>query len=474
MTDAEIGVLAGLGWNFVRLGFHWHLYEVAPGQFNSTYFALVEDLVRRLGEGGMYVLMDMHQDNWSPLYCGGHGIPAFYGMPLDGRDFWRGGAQAYPWPLATPTYDSNALCVESPTNSSGRYCAVSDCSNVSATPLGWASTYATAAVGSAAQRLYNNAGGAQDAFAEFWVRTVQQLASLPFVVGYGVVNEPWLGDIWEDPTLLLPGQSDKRNLQPLYKRIASAVRTVDAATPVWFEPATGGNILDALPAGFTERPDANSVLGYHIYCPSLQSDLPHPGSRNDTKLWEQFELCVAMNGAQFDVRDADADRLQVPGVLTEFGSVNQLPQTEALLQWTADEMDRRLRGWAYWLLHPSTDPAHPNWEAPILGRPFPHSVPGKIDRFNWNETLRTLSLDFQARAWTSEAQTKLRGATEAVDVAAIFAPTSKFGGTPQWSWTPLDALSNPVHNATTGMLTLELSPDVETGTNVSIALSAHA
>ena len=36
------------------------------------------------------------------------------------------------------------------------------------------------------------------------------------VLGYEIMNEPWCGDVYEDPTLLVPGVADRRYLQPMY------------------------------------------------------------------------------------------------------------------------------------------------------------------------------------------------------------------------------------------------------------------
>ena len=37
------------------------------------------------------------------------------------------------------------------------------------------------------------------------------------VLGYEIMNEPWCGDVYEDPTLLVPGVADRRYLQPMYE-----------------------------------------------------------------------------------------------------------------------------------------------------------------------------------------------------------------------------------------------------------------
>ena len=57
------------------------------------------------------------------------------------------------------------------------------------------------------------------------------------------MNEPWAGDIYNDVTLLAPGQAGRRNLQPLYDRLNDAIRSVDRQTLIFYEPLTWGVVL---------------------------------------------------------------------------------------------------------------------------------------------------------------------------------------------------------------------------------------
>lgn len=76
-----------LAWGLVlQLGFVWNMVETSPGVYNETFLAGLEDLVNRFAARGMVSILDQHQDNWSGLYCGGHGIPEFYGMPYNTSD----------------------------------------------------------------------------------------------------------------------------------------------------------------------------------------------------------------------------------------------------------------------------------------------------------------------------------------------------------------------------------------------------
>ena len=64
------------GFNFVRLGVMWEGVETAEGVYNEKYLKDVNDLVTRLGEKGIYTLIDSHQDAVTRLNCG-EGMPTF-------------------------------------------------------------------------------------------------------------------------------------------------------------------------------------------------------------------------------------------------------------------------------------------------------------------------------------------------------------------------------------------------------------
>jgi len=60
LTDAEIDSLKEWGFNFVRLGVMWEAVEYAPGSYNDTYLDEIETLINKLGERGIYTLVDAH------------------------------------------------------------------------------------------------------------------------------------------------------------------------------------------------------------------------------------------------------------------------------------------------------------------------------------------------------------------------------------------------------------------------------
>ena len=80
----------------------------------------------------------------------------------------------------------------------------------------WGLNWAAEASSHAAQDLYDNTNGMLDDMANFWKRSAEIWANKPSVIGYDIINEPWAGDFYEDPLIMVPGEAGKRNLQPMF------------------------------------------------------------------------------------------------------------------------------------------------------------------------------------------------------------------------------------------------------------------
>lgn len=85
---------------------------------------------------------------------------------------------------------------------------------------GWAAYHFTEELSSAYQSLYNNRGGIQNDFAKFWATIASFFKNNKYVVGYEIINEPWAGNVFRNPALIVPTVADKLNLARLYKRVA--------------------------------------------------------------------------------------------------------------------------------------------------------------------------------------------------------------------------------------------------------------
>ena len=68
------------------------------------------------------------------------------------------------------------------------------------------------------------------------------------MLAYELINEPFVGDFYSDPVLIVPGVADKRLLQPLYEKLHTTIRQVGDQHMIMFEPIT----FDYVPVGFTQ------------------------------------------------------------------------------------------------------------------------------------------------------------------------------------------------------------------------------
>ena len=83
LNDEDIANLKKWGMNFVRLGVMWEGVERQAGVYDTEYLAKVDALITRLGEAGIYTLVDAHQDVFARTICG-EGVPDFYAKEVIG------------------------------------------------------------------------------------------------------------------------------------------------------------------------------------------------------------------------------------------------------------------------------------------------------------------------------------------------------------------------------------------------------
>jgi endoglycosylceramidase len=127
-----------------------------------------------------------------------------------------------------------------------------------------------------------------------------------------------------DPTLLVPGVADGKNMEALWNKGNAAIRTVDPTTIVMFE----GSTYDIL-SGFNNVPGGDgskTAHSYHYYNP------PQLGSIETT----------------ITNRIKDNVRLKTTGMLTEFEIWDSSPAGVAKSLEIAVQADRYLQSWAAW------------------------------------------------------------------------------------------------------------------------------
>lgn len=299
----------------------------------------------------------------------------------------------------------------------------------------WSLSYTSVAVGNAFGRLYNNYDGLGDAFAKYWKKLASEYAGTANIVGYNLLNEPWVGDTWADPTLLVPGVADHKAMEGLWNRATKQIRTVDNDTLVWFEGAT----LDVL-SGFNNVPlgdGSKSVQSFHYYHP------PQLGSISAT----------------LSNRHKDNERLKTAGVLTELtfwmGDDKQMQDLTDAMTATDANMVSWI-GWAYEnLYNGSSGNPYPEL-AKHYSRAYPSAVAGTPKSFSFSESSATFKLQF-----TSDPD--IKGPTE------IILPPSTFPNGYKVQISPDNSLVQYAPDKRT--LALFTSNSVKKATEITVTIS---
>jgi endoglycosylceramidase len=231
LTPEDADLLAGMGWNAVRLLFSWSRVEPEPGRYDEAYLDELEAAVRLLESRGLYSILDAHQDAWGPSLaaredepCPPNTSPAF---GWDGAPEWA-------------TLDGGQP-----------RCALGGSRELSP------------AVGVAFDAFWADAPGPdgvgiQTRYVRMWQHVVGRFAALDAVAGYDVMNEP-NAFVFVGPPIALT---------EFYERALAAIRTAELAGGAprrlfFFEPSilwAGFGI--GVPAPFG---DDQMVYAPHLY-----------------------------------------------------------------------------------------------------------------------------------------------------------------------------------------------------------------
>lgn len=375
VTESDWAEMAARGLSAVRLIVTWSRIEPQRGVIDQSYLDEVDAQVRAAARNGVYSIIDMHQDAYSPFVATTD--PA--SCPL-GTQPGRGWDGAPAWATIT---DGASTC----------------------TP---GDRYSAPAVFAAFNNFYDNRDGIRDHFVQSWAAVAARFAGRPEVAGYDILNEP-------------PVTRPAAEIEPLYDALVrdtlAAIRGAESGAAfshlVFVEPALpmgdttlGGVIPD--PARIGVDP-ANVVGAPHNYAESIGI----PG------------LSLTIEGLN-DMYLAITQSLGVPLWIGEYGFWDTNPETlEKVIRSAADE-DRKALGGTWWQWRQSCgDPHHVQWQdgqvvAPagvdvqlhrlgcpgnvdlgpteefldVLGRAFPRATPGRIASLESNPA--TGQFDLQA------------------------------------------------------------------------------
>jgi endoglycosylceramidase len=259
LAASDIADLRAMGATVVRLLVAVPGVMPARGVINATYLDEVAKIVDALAAAGIYTILDAHQDLYSPRFCG-NGFPDWAVEYQNASDMhWP---LSFPLPQALEPY---------PIDSGTGYPARKDCISKP-----FFRYYFSDAVGKAFQAMYDNHNDLQVAFADFWSAVAARFAASSAVLGYEILNEPFLGDILRHPQLLIGGAADRDNLAPLYKLVHTAIRKVDDRHIILYQPTVGisQTVIDAISAtGFSAGRNTQMSVPSSIYFCNLSTAL---------------------------------------------------------------------------------------------------------------------------------------------------------------------------------------------------------
>ena len=343
LSEIDIEYLLAYGFNLVRLGVLWEAVEVAPGVYNQTYLKAVETLVNSLGRAGIYTMIDSHQDLLTRALCG-EGMPTFLVHDLShscdshmlSSLFWLIGMCRSEESLHLPKDENgNPLLSACVTHS-------------------FYKMYLSPETNSLFAQLYNNVDGLQDKFVAYWEQVHNVFASNPYILGYDLLNEPWPGNFYANPSLLLPGHLDHYYLQPMYTRLADMMRNRTLNATMLFEPVQFGDVMSlfggiSFKVGFTAPPGSsntlNALLNDHSYCCEMSYNACKGG---EPTLKDAQTTCASFNRRKVLKRKEDAERLQVGLIISEFGACFDTEACAAEIGAVTGAADEALASWAYW------------------------------------------------------------------------------------------------------------------------------
>lgn len=220
----------------VRLGCLWTgLYPLNPNTANLEYLHHLRSIVETLASHSIYSLVEWHQDLLGSRF-NGHGVPDWLFASNKSLDRW------FPFPVGRLTSlndDEKHFYTGKP---------------LPKTKLAtWYLLYFSLSLNMAFDWLYTNKHNERDLFQLFWntitLYFMNDNNQLYFdykygkrwdpIIAFGIINEPWAGNIYKNPLLLIKqGHSSKTVIHRFQTIIADSIREIDSNRAIMFEGCT--------------------------------------------------------------------------------------------------------------------------------------------------------------------------------------------------------------------------------------------
>ncbi|MFB3766628.1 MAG: cellulase family glycosylhydrolase [Methanotrichaceae archaeon] len=250
-------LLSSWGYNMVRLTIFWEAIEPEPGVYDQNYLSNVDELVNEASKRGIYIVLDMHQDEYSRCLHG-DGAP-YWALPGDVDPHFNTGVAGRFWFLA---YFLSGNVKDSFSN-------------------------------------FFKSAYLKDHYYRSWKEVARKMGKSPYILGYDIMNEPYGGDIPNDV-----GQFENGYLKPFYQEAIASIREVDPDAVGFIEPS----IIDLYSSKLSAFNNGHLVYAAHIY-PSFS-----------WRAWLDPSYKGTSFPALIDIQRKKAEELGMPLFIGEFGT----------------------------------------------------------------------------------------------------------------------------------------------------------
>jgi endoglycosylceramidase len=422
----DLAEMRAMGFNVIRLVLNWSQLEPTPGDYSTTYLARVAQVVGWARQQGIYVILDMHEDQYSRYI-----LPAAKPTTVVGLKCTpSGGSDGAPkWAVFTDTKPACAIDGQSALNPAS-----------SAAFYNFWHNHPVAAPKGQAPGT-----GLEDHYIGALAALAKRFAGTSTVLGYELMNEPQTGSLTALPLENLY-QSASQDLYPFYKRAIEALTGVRDGLPtcpssaptsltdtcaypqlahvskqqIFFEPLADRNLVDFSPqvsAPFSSYP--NLVYAPHVYTHAFTVDQFLGYKATDSPYPPTYTF-------GYQTAEAEADGMHAAVFTTEYGDSAGTDSTVAANETAAQEST--LTGgtlwawkglstketacwcvrWQYSSYHTTSDgtPGSGNPRAPVsskdelipsraalLERVYPEETVGRLLAYQYDPTTRAFVME---------------------------------------------------------------------------------
>lgn len=359
VCQGDLAAIAAQGFNFIRLPISWSLLEPEPGSYSQEYLDRIAQVVGWAQAQGIYVLLDMHEDDYSRFVPGASESPNH----ADG---------APPWAVMTGGLPAQSL---------GGQAELSLAVEGAFTAF-WLNRVPTDASGQPQPQGAAPGPGLQDHYIGALAAVARRLRDDPTVAGYEIINEPL-------PGLIAPVAFSSAFLYPFYSRVIDALTGLAGGAggyrdlgvhatrqSFFFEPMAVRNLEDApdqaaLP--FTSY--KNIVYAPHDYTHVFTLD-------RDLGLAPSSSPYPLSYDQPYQVAGAEARAMRAALICGEFGEFSGNPATYGeVVGGMTSAQDRFLVGSSYWAW--TDGPV-----SPLLSRVYPAATAGALLGFSYTPATR--------------------------------------------------------------------------------------